>query len=96
MSWLPLLRKIGGTVIFMIGVIALPIPIIPGWFLIGAALYIFSIDSPDIHAYIGKLRMRYKIINYVLMPLDRLLGNPTARIVPRVPSENDVTERSPE
>lgn len=77
MSFLALLRRIGGTVIFMVGVVSLALPIIPGWFLIGVGLYLLSVDSPGMQQRIAILRVRHRHLNALLTPIDRLLGHAT-------------------
>lgn len=75
MTLLALLRRIGGTVVFMVGVVALAIPIIPGWLLIGVGLYLLSVDSPGMQQRIIVLRARHRHLNMLLAPVDRLLGH---------------------
>ena len=74
-KWLPHARRISGTSLFMVGIVALPIPVVPGWLLIGVALYILSIDSPGMRPRVAALRVRHPFLNRVLVPLDRLLGH---------------------
>jgi hypothetical protein len=78
--WLPYARRVGGTTMFIVGIVTLPIPVIPGGALIAASLVILSIDSPDMHARIVAIRTRYRVVDRALAPGDRLfrlLGHKT-------------------
>lgn len=74
-KWVPHLRRVGGTSLFMVGIVALPIPVVPGWLLIGLSLYILSIDSPGMRPRVAALRARHALLNRMLVPLDRFLGH---------------------
>lgn len=63
----PALRKTVATGLFVFGVAALALPIIPGWALIGMGLYLLSIDSPSMQGSIARTRAKYR-------SLDRLLA----------------------
>lgn len=67
-----ILRKMAGSILFMMGVFALVLPIIPGWLLIALGLYILSIDSPGLDRRLRVLRSRFP-------HLDRFLGKHDAR-----------------
>lgn len=67
-----ILRKMAGSILFMMGVFALVLPIIPGWLLIALGLYILSLDSPGLDRRLRALRARFPRI-------DRLLGKHDAR-----------------
>jgi len=88
MTFFALLRRVGGTVIFMVGVVALALPIIPGWLLIGIGLYLLSVDSPGMQQRIVVLRARHPHLNRLLSPVDRLLGHtPTGEEKKKPPEE---------
>ena len=74
-SWLKPLRRIMGTILFMMGMVALLIPVIPGWFLIACGLYILAMDSPGMQARIQKYRGHFVWFDTLLRPIDRLLGH---------------------
>lgn len=69
-----LLRRIGGTTIFMVGIVALILPVLPGWFLIGLGLYILSLDSPGMQSRLDALALRYPHVDRVLGIVERRLG----------------------
>lgn len=74
MNWMVLLRRIGATALFMIGVIGLLLPIVPGWIFIGVGLYILSIDSPGIEGRINALRTKYRHINNAMHGVENRFG----------------------
>lgn len=74
MKLIPVLRKIGGTMLFMLGIISLALPVLPGWIFIGVGLYILSLDSPGITHRVDRLRARYKFFDEVMIRVDRLFG----------------------
>ena len=55
-----------GSILFMMGVFALVLPIIPGWLLIALGLYILSIDSPGLDRRLRVLRARFPRINHFI------------------------------
>ena len=68
------LRRIGGTLAFLVGTLFLLIPLIPGWPLIGVGLYLLSVDSPEFDDRVRALRKRFSLLDSILAPLDRFLG----------------------
>ena len=69
-----LLRRIGGTTIFMVGIVALILPVLPGWLLIGLGLYILSLDSPGMQNRLDALARRYPHVDRVLATIEKRLG----------------------
>lgn len=62
----PILRKNLARGAFLIGVIGLAIPILPGWGLIGISLFLFSIDSPELQSRVHRYRTKYLSLDRVL------------------------------
>lgn len=77
MNWQRFFRRIGGTAIFIVGVVALALPIIPGLLLIAFGLYLLAVDSPGMQTRITVLRTRHAYLDRFLAPVDRLLGHAT-------------------
>ncbi len=69
----PVLRKTVATGFFVFGVVALVLPLIPGWVMIGVGLYLLSIDSPKMQGAVLRYRTRY-------VSLDRLLKHSYDRL----------------
>lgn len=69
-----LLRRIGGTTVFMVGIVALILPVLPGWFFIAVGLYILSIDSPGMQARLDALAHRYPHVDRALATVERRFG----------------------
>ncbi len=69
-----ILRRIGGTTVFMIGIVALILPVLPGWFLIAVGLYILSIDSPGMQLRLDMLSRKYPIVDRTLAQVERRFG----------------------
>lgn len=68
------LRKAGGTALFVIGVVSLILPILPGLLFIALGLYILSIDSPKMRERTSQIRYRYKSFDAVMLRVDRHLA----------------------
>ncbi len=68
------LRRVGGTVLFMVGMVALLLPILPGWFLIACGLYLLAVDSPGMQQRIAVIRARHPLFDRLLVPIDRFAG----------------------
>ena len=62
----PLLRKTVATALFVFGVVALVLPLLPGWVFIGVGLYLMSVDSPEMQEKIALYRMRHRTLDRVL------------------------------
>lgn len=67
------LRRLGGTALFIIGVVALVLPLLPGFVFIALGLYVLSIDSPKIHEHTKRIRYRYKHIDTAMVHVERRL-----------------------
>ena len=72
---LKLTRRIGGTILFTIGVISLLLPFVPGWLLIVLGLYTLSIDSPGLTDRLDALCARYPTLHRIRASGHRLLGH---------------------
>jgi uncharacterized membrane protein YbaN (DUF454 family) len=75
MRWSVLLRRIGGTAVFILGIVSLVLPVLPGWVLIGAGLYILSKDSPGMQGRIHALRARYHRVDRIMSEVERRFGH---------------------
>lgn len=75
MKILKWIRRIGGTILFIVGLVSLLLPIIPGWFLIGIGLYLLAVDSVGMQHRISVIRARHKLIDRLFAPLDRFTGH---------------------
>ncbi len=62
----PVLRKTVATGLFVFGVVALVVPLIPGWVMIGVGLYLLSIDSPKMQGAVLRYRTRYASFDRLL------------------------------
>jgi len=69
-----LLRRIGGTTLFMVGIVALILPVLPGWFFIAFGLYILSLDSPGMQNRLDALARRYPHVDRMLGMVEKRLG----------------------
>ncbi len=79
-----IIRKMAGSILFIMGVFALVLPIIPGWLLIALGLYILSLDSPGLDRRLRVLRSRFPHI-------DRLLSKHDGRFSKTPPLEGPPT-----
>lgn len=75
MRWMVFFRRVGGTAVFMLGIVALILPILPGWLLIGVGLYILSLDSPGMQERIFALRKRYPHADKVMTEVESRFGS---------------------
>lgn len=75
MRWAILFRRVGGTAAFMLGIVSLVLPVLPGWLFIGIGLYILSLDSPGMQGRIRTLRARYKRIETLMSHVERRMGH---------------------
>lgn len=75
MRWAILFRRVGGTAAFMLGIVSLVLPVLPGWLFIGIGLYILSKDSPGMQGRIRALRARYKRIETLMGHVERRMGH---------------------
>jgi uncharacterized membrane protein YbaN (DUF454 family) len=75
MNWMVLLRRIGGTAAFMLGIVSLVLPVLPGWLFIGIGLYILSKDSPGMQGRINVLRSRYRHVHTMMTEVERRFGH---------------------
>ena len=73
MNFMVLARRILGTVLFIVGMVAWILPIIPGWPLIGVGLYILSLDSPGMQTRILQLKQRYPHFKKGMERIERFL-----------------------
>jgi hypothetical protein len=62
----PTLRKAVATVLFVFGVVSLVLPLLPGWIMIGAGLFLLSIDSPEFQESVHRYRSKYSHLDRVL------------------------------
>jgi len=62
----PKLRKTVATGLFIFGTVALALPLLPGWLMIGAGLYFLSIDSPVTQGHIARYRAKFRYFDYAL------------------------------
>lgn len=62
----PKLRKTVATGFFIFGLVALALPLLPGWVLIGFGLYLLSIDSPQTQDTIARYRAKFRYLDHVL------------------------------
>lgn len=60
MNLMIILRRVLGTILFIVGVLGLLLPVLPGFLLIGVGLYFLSLDSPGMQLRINQLRREYK------------------------------------
>jgi uncharacterized protein YqgC (DUF456 family) len=72
--WTVFLRRVGGTAVFLLGVIGCILPIIPGFPLIGVGLYLLSLDSPGMQSRIRALRLRYPRVDRFVHKIEHSLG----------------------
>lgn len=81
----PRLRKTVATGLFIFGTVALALPLLPGWIMIGAGLYLLSIDSPAMQGHIARYRAKFRYLDKVLRySYDKLHKEPEAIIIPAV------------
>lgn len=80
---MPIIRRIGGMLLFVIGIVSLILPVLPGWILIILGLYVLSIDSRNMHERLRYLRGRYVVV-------DRILYRLEVRGVIRRPDASDI------
>jgi len=59
MNLMIILRRVAGTILFIVGLLGLILPILPGFLLIGVGLYLLSLDSPGMQLRIHQLRQEY-------------------------------------
>jgi uncharacterized membrane protein YbaN (DUF454 family) len=78
------LRRIGGTAVFILGIVALVLPVLPGWLLIGVGLFILSKDSPGMQDRIMALRRRYASVDKVMREVERRFGPREKTDVPEI------------
>lgn len=69
-----ILRRILGTVLFLLGIVAVPLPILPGAIFMAIGLYVLSIDSPGLAMRLAALRTRAPAIDHVVAFFERLSG----------------------
>ena len=62
----PILRKIVATALFVFGVVALVLPLLPGWVFIGVGLYLLSLDSPEMQEKISHYRTKHRALDRLL------------------------------
>lgn len=62
----PKLRKTVATGLFVFGVVGLALPLLPGWALIGVALFLLSIDSPVMQGNIARYRAKFRYLDHAL------------------------------
>jgi uncharacterized membrane protein YbaN (DUF454 family) len=60
--------------VFILGIVALVLPVLPGWLLIGVGLFILSKDSPGMQDRIMALRRRYRHADRVMGEVERRFG----------------------
>jgi hypothetical protein len=72
--WMIFLRRVGGTVFFILGLIGALLPIVPGWLLTGVGLYLLALDSPGMQHRIRVLRRRYRRVDLVLSQAEKRFG----------------------
>lgn len=72
----PALRKTVATALFVFGTVALVMPLVPGWVLIGFGLYLLSIDSPEFQERIVRYRTKHRTLDKLLThSYDKLQAN---------------------
>jgi hypothetical protein len=74
MRWGVIMRRTGGTAVFILGIVSLILPILPGWLFIGVGLYILAQDSPGMQERIASLRARYRHVDRVMDEVERRFG----------------------
>lgn len=62
MSWVTLARRVGGILLFIVGVLSTILPVVPGWLLILLSLYLLSLDSPALRRRLDLLCARFPVI----------------------------------
>ncbi len=62
----PLLRKTVATGMFTFGLVSLILPLLPGWIMIGFALYLFLLDAPHLQARLAVYRAKYPRLDSIL------------------------------
>lgn len=60
--------------VFMLGIVSLILPVLPGWFFIVLGLYILSLDSPGMQARLDALARKYPQFDKVLQRVERRFG----------------------
>jgi hypothetical protein len=81
----PKLRKTVATGLFIFGVVALALPLLPGWIMIGLGLYFLSIDSPVMQGHIARYRAKFRYLDHALRhSYDRFNQEPKAPVVPAI------------
>ena len=68
------IRRAIGTGAFIAGIIALILPVLPGWLFIGVGLYFLSLDSPGMQQRIKILRDRYMHFDTLMKSIDARFG----------------------
>lgn len=77
----PKLRKTVATGLFIFGTVALALPLLPGWIMIGAGLYLLSVDSPVMQDHIARYRAKSRYLDHALRySYDRLHKEPQVTI----------------
>jgi uncharacterized membrane protein YbaN (DUF454 family) len=74
MNLMILLRRTIGTISFMVGLIGIVLPVLPGVILIALGLYILSIDSPGLSLRLRQLRNRYRYFDIAMSHIEKRFG----------------------
>ena len=87
MKWMILVRRIGATALFMLGVVGLILPVLPGIFFIAIGLYVLSIDSPGLESRINVLRGKYHHVHKTMNHVEARFGKRNDVILKDMPLE---------
>ena len=70
MNMMTIMRRIGATVLFIIGLLGLILPVLPGLPMIALGLYFLSLDSPGMQSRILQLRQKYTYFDKLMRLVD--------------------------
>ncbi len=62
----PRLRKTVATGLFMVGLLGVALPVLPGWAFLGVALFLLSVDSPIMQDRIARARAKFRYLDHAL------------------------------
>jgi uncharacterized membrane protein YbaN (DUF454 family) len=74
MNLMILVRRTIGTVSFVVGLIGIVLPVLPGALLIAFGLYIIALDSPGLSLRLRQLRARYHSFDVVMAEIEKRFG----------------------
>lgn len=70
MNLMIIMRRIGATLLFVVGLLGLILPVLPGLPMIALGLYFLSLDSPGMQLRLMQLRRKYHAFDKLMRLTD--------------------------